>query len=50
MTYADGAVMRGAFLIPGVDKTARAEREAVAAVGVADLEDFAGDTFTLGYD
>jgi hypothetical protein len=50
MAYADGTVVCGALLVPGIDETARTNWEAIAAVGVANLEDFAGYALALGYD
>src|SRR5450631_3225876 len=50
MAYADGTVVGGALLVPGIDEAARANWEAVATVGVANLKDFAGYALALGYD
>src|SRR6202034_3911477 len=44
---ADGAVVCGAVAAPLLDKGARADGEAVAAVGVADFEDLAGHGFAF---
>ena len=48
MTHSYCAMVGGAVRIPAVDKFARAERKAIAAVGVANLEDRAGDGFGVG--
>ena len=50
MADADGAVMRGALWFQALTKPRAPSGEAVAAVGVADLQDFAGDALALGYD
>src|ERR1035438_6283005 len=50
MAYADGAVVGGSLLVPGIDATARTNWEAIAAVGVGNLKNFAGYALALGYD
>jgi hypothetical protein len=37
MSYTDGAVVGGRLRIPRVHKAARAKRETIAAIGVADF-------------
>ncbi len=47
MTDTDRAVLRRAGLAPLVDEAARADREFMAAVGIAGLKNRAGDGFDL---
>ncbi len=48
MSHTHGAVVCRSLLIPRVNELARAQRKAIAAVGVADLENFAGHALALG--
>src|SRR5207245_8083628 len=50
VTQAHGAVVRGTLPAPLVHVGARADGEAVPAVGVADLEHGAGDALALGHE
>lgn len=44
------AVMGRAVDVPIIDKSACADGEIVAAIGVPDFQDWAGDRFTFGYE
>ena len=48
MANPDGAVVRRALPVPFLDKPPGAQGKTIAAVGVADLEDRAGDRLPLG--
>ncbi len=50
MAYTHSAVVSWPLGIPGVHESTRAEREAVAAVGVADLQNRACHAIALGHE